>query len=278
MKAKKLGAIATAGILGLMIIGGAMSTTKISQGHAGVVYSPNGGVKQETLSQGWNLVSPFNKVTEYPISTSNVNYKDLAIATKDGKPLTMEITYDYFNDVEKLPHIFNKFKGAKPDAIEESWLKSRLKESALSVSSKYTILEVFQNRENIRTEIQKKFQDDVKKHGFVVENVTLGNPKADGQTEQALQKVINEQQKLEALEIEKKQAVVEAEKKMEEAKGEAESRRIKAEGEAKANETVKQSLSPEIVNYESIKKWDGKLPQVTGGSTPMVQVPQAENK
>ncbi len=89
-------------------------------------------------------------------------------------------------------------------------------------------------------------------------------------------KVINEQQKLEALEIEKKQAVVEAEKKMEEAKGEAESRRIKAEGEAKANETVKQSLSPEIVNYESIKKWDGKITTSNWWFYSMVQVPQAE--
>ncbi|HDR4373501.1 prohibitin family protein [Bacillus bombysepticus] len=267
-------------LAGSIFVGGlvGMCTTKISQGQAGVVYSASGGVKGETLSQGWQTVSPFSRVTEYPISTSTVNYKDLAIATKDGKPLTMEITYDYFNDVEKLPHIFNKFKGAKPEAIEDSWLKSRLKESALSVTSKYTILEVFQNRENIRTEIQKRFQDDVKKHGFIVENVTLGNPKADGQTEQALQKVIDRQQELEALEIEKKQAVVKAEKKIEEAKGEAESKRIQSEAEAKANETVKQSLSPEIVNYESIKKWDGKLPSVTGGATPMVTIPQGENK
>ncbi|MEH6848137.1 prohibitin family protein [Bacillus thuringiensis] len=278
MKSKKLGAIVTTGVIGLVIVGSLMCSTRISQGHAGVVYSWNGGIKGEVLEQGRKWVSPFNRVTEYPVATSTVEYKDLAIATKDGKPLTMNIAYDYHNDIDKLPYIFNKFKGANPDTIEDTWLKSRLKESALSVTSKYTILEVFQNRENIRTEIKKRFEEDVKKHGFSVENITLGTPKADGQTEQALQKVIDRQQELEALEIEKKQAVVKAETKVEEAKGEAESKHIKAEAEAKANETVKQSLSPEIVNYESIKKWDGKLPQVTGGATPMVTIPQGENK
>ena len=230
----------------LLILWVSMTET-IKQGHAGVVFSKTSGVLDETLSQGFKFVNPLHKIVEYPVSTETVNYKKMSLATKDGKPLEADITIEYLNDVEKLPYVYNKFKGQKPEAIEETWLKSRLKDSALEVTSKYTILEVFQNREKIKVEILDNLRKDVEKHGFIIENVVFGTPKPDEATQQAIQQVVNRQQELEALKIDKQKAIEVAERQLIEAEGTANAQIEKAKGEAEANRVIQQSITPELL-------------------------------
>ncbi len=249
--------VITVGVAVLGFTGWFSFTETIAQGHVGVVYNRSHGVEEQTLGQGLHFVNPLERITEYPVSTETVNYSELSLATKDGKPLTADITYDYFNDVEKTPYIYDKFKGQKPKNIEENWLKARLKDSALSVTSKYTILEVFQKREEISKEIEAQFQKDVKKHGFLIENVVFGTPKPDAETAKAIQAVVNRQQELEALKIEKQKAELEAEKKMIQAKGDAEAALVKSEAQAKANNILNKSLTPTLLELKKVEKWDG---------------------
>src|SRR5690606_31737313 len=182
----------------------------------------------------------------YPVSTETVEYEDVSLSTRDGKPLSVTLSFDYYNDVEKLPYIYNKFKGQKPEAIEDSWLKARLRESALAVTSKYTILDIFQNTENIRIEIEERFREDVKEHGFIVENVVFGTPQPDEETQKSIQAVVNKQQELEALKIEQQKAEVEAQTKLIEAKGQANAEIEKARGEAEANRIKSESITKNI--------------------------------
>ena len=72
------------------------------------------------------------------------------------------------------------------------------------------------------------------------------------------EKQVAQQQLLKA-ETEKQTAITNAE-------AEAEATRIKAEAEAAANKALTESLTPELIEYNKIQKWDGKLPQVTGSS------------
>jgi len=245
-KAIKRGVI-TVAVLLVGIVGWFSFTETIQQGHVGVVYSRSTGVEQTTLPQGLHFVNPMKRITQYPVSTETVNYEGLSLATKDGKPLSVDITYDYFNDVEKTPYIYDKFKGQRPEAIEDSWLRARLRDSALEVTSKYTVLEVFQNREIISKELEEQFQKDVEKHGFVVENVVFGTPQADDATAQAIQAVVDKQQELEALKIEQQKAEVEAKTKEIEAQGKANAEIEEAKGTAEANRLIQQSITPELL-------------------------------
>lgn len=243
--------------IGLIITWFAVTQT-INQGHAGVVYNRSHGVEEQTLGQGFKFVNPMERITEYPVSTETVVYEKLSLATKDGKPLDVDITMEYLNNVEKLPYIYNKFKGQKPEVIENTWLKARLKDSALTVTSKYTILQVFQEREKIRTDIQKHFKKDVEQHGFIVENIVFGTPVPDKNTVKAIQAVVDAQQQLEALKIEKEKAIQIAEKqkieaegnaeaKISEARGTAEATLLQAQAQAKANTELNASLTENVL-------------------------------
>jgi regulator of protease activity HflC (stomatin/prohibitin superfamily) len=261
----KVGAKIVAAVIALMLFITPMFITTIGAGHAGIVYNRNGGLEKETLGQGWHVVSPFKRVTEYPISTETVRYEDVTIGSKDGKPIKTTLSYNYHIELSKLPEIFNKFRGAKAQVIEDGFLKSRLIEMAKEVTTKYTVLEILGEKSaEVSMNIQERFANDVKDVGFVIEAVTFTPPIPDEQTQAAIQAKVDAQQKLEQEKIELEKAKVIAEKKRVEAQGNADAKLIEAQGQAKANEVLRQSLTKELVQYEWIKKWDGKQPMVSG--------------
>lgn len=263
----KRGAI-TVGTIVVLTVGWFSFTETIQQGHVGVVYSRSHGVEKQTLSQGTHFVNPMKRITQYPISTETVTSKE-TVSTKDGKTLDVKVTYEYHNDQTKVASVYNKFRGQTPEAIEASWLKARLNEATLQVTSSYSVLEIFQNHEKIRGEIQEVFKKDIKQYGFEVEKVNFGTPIPDAQTQQAIQQVVNAQQGLEQLRIQKEQAQLTADKQkieaegkaqaqVAEAEGEAKSTEIKAQAQAKANQELQASLTGEVIEYQKVNKWDGK--------------------
>jgi regulator of protease activity HflC (stomatin/prohibitin superfamily) len=68
------------------------------------------------------------------------------------------------------------------------------------------------------------------------------------------------------------QREIEAQQKVATAKGEAESILVVAQGQAKANESLSRSISPILVEYKGIEKWNGILPQVSGGAVPFINL------
>lgn len=58
----------------------------------------------------------------------------------------------------------------------------------------------------------------------------------------------------------------------EKARGEADALIIAAEGRAKSNKLLAGSVTQELIEYTKAQRWDGKMPQVTGGSTPMIKI------
>jgi len=41
---------------------------------------------------------------------------------------------------------------------------------------------------------------------------------------------------------------------------------------AKANDALSRSISPILVQYKSVEKWNGTLPQVSGGAVPFIDL------
>jgi len=60
---------------------------------------------------------------------------------------------------------------------------------------------------------------------------------------------------------------------IEAARGGAESVRIRAEAQAVANRQLAESLTPQLIQYEQLQVWDGKLPIYSGAATPLIQLP-----
>ncbi|MES9685059.1 hypothetical protein CN514_20880 [Bacillus sp. AFS001701] len=251
---------------------------KITPGYVGVVYSPNGGIQKNTLSQGWNFVGLFDKVTEYPVRLRTVEYKDVALATSDGKRIEMDLSYTYKIDPSKVVSMFNEFGPVSIEEIEDTYLKKRLQDAARIAVSKYTVLQLYgEKSSNASADIETIYKEDVKVLGFFVENLTLGTPKPDAKTQDAIDARVQAAQENDRKKIELETAKIEAEKKKVEAKADADSQLIRAQGQAKANQVIQQTLTNELIEYKKAEKWDGKLPTVSGSNSNIIQFPLDPN-
>ncbi|MFI5330659.1 MAG: hypothetical protein ACHQ2F_06445 [Desulfobaccales bacterium] len=47
---------------------------------------------------------------------------------------------------------------------------------------------------------------------------------------------------------------------------------VVAQGQAKANDALAESMTPILVQYQGIEKWNGILPQVSGGAVPCIEL------
>ena len=248
-----------------LVVGVAVTTLFIKQipnGYVGVVYSPNGGVQNETLTQGWHLVGLFDKVTEYPIRMQTVNYKDIQVATSDGKNVTIDFAYTYSVQPDLAVNVFNKFGPIPVEEIEESYLRTRLWDAGRKAISKFSVIDTYGEKSSeAAVEVQKIFSEDIRDLGFIVENLTLGVPQPDESTQAAINKRVEAAQELERKQIELQIAEAEALKK-----------KIEAQSISEYNEIIKQSISPEVIQNKWIEKWDGKMPLATG-SNQLIEIP-----
>lgn len=267
----KIGAIVTgiAIIFSLVLV--SMLVVRIPNGSVGIVYSPQAGVKDGNLSQGWHTAGLFDKVTKYPIRIQTVEYNEIQIATADGKNITVDFAYNYQLEPNKVTSIFNTFGPISIEEVENTYLRTRFWDAARKAVSKFTVIDVYGERSSdAAIEIQSRFAEDVKKLGFIVSNVTVGVPKPDTKTQEAIDKRVEAAQELERKTTELEIAKKEADRKRVESQGIADSKLIEAQGQAKSNGVLKQSLTGELVKYEWIKKWDGKQPVVNSSGSGMI--------
>ncbi|WP_019242182.1 prohibitin family protein [Bacillus massilioanorexius] len=254
----------------VLVIGVAVTSLfieKIPNGYVGVVYSPNGGVQNDTLSQGWHLVGLFDKVTIYPIRMQTVNYKDIQVATSDGKNVTIDFAYNYSIQPDKVVDVFNKFGPIPVEQIEESYMKTRLWDAGRKGIAKYSVIDTYGEKSaEAAVAVQTIFSEDISGLGFTVEDLTLGVPKPDESTQAAINKRVEAAQELERKQIELNIAKAEAQKK-----------KIEAQGIAEYNEIIKKSISTEVIQNKWIEKWDGQMPKATG-SNQLIQIPIDDTK
>jgi regulator of protease activity HflC (stomatin/prohibitin superfamily) len=66
------------------------------------------------------------------------------------------------------------------------------------------------------------------------------------------------------------QAHGEAEAARQKAQGDADALLIRARAEAQANEIIRLSMSPAVLQYRALEHWDGKLPTYSAGALPLL--------
>ena len=292
-------------LIGLIILFSGLK--KVPAGYVGIVYNMNGGVEEKTLSQGWHWVGPTKSVIPYSIGieqsylTSGENGDSTGddsfeVPSSDGKGLKVDLTFTYRYDIDSVAELFTRFKGQSGKDVRDSFIKPNIISWTKEVTAKYPVTEILgDERANLNTALSEYISGKFAPYGIIVDNVSLIDIDADNETRASVQRKVNAQQELELAQIEKKTAKIQADKDKEvalvaaeqekevaeinaekvkiKAEGEAEAIRIQAEAEAEANKKIAESLTDELIEKQKIDKWDGSVPQVSGGSAmPIVSI------
>ena len=302
----KIGAVFLALILIVGLFGCLTCLEQIPAGYVGVVYNMNGGVDGEVLTQGWHLVAPTKKVTEYSVSLeqSYLTSEDKGdspkdesfnIPTSDGKTVRVNLEFSYRFDIDRVAETFVMFKGKNGDEIKNTFIKPKVMAWTQEVSAQYPVTDIFGDKrteinEHLDVHLREKFAD----YGIIIDTVNFTDISVDNETAAAIQKKVTAQQELELANIEAQTAKIQAEKDREvariaaekdkevaqikaeqaiiKAEGEAEALRIAAEAEAAANEMIAASLTSNLIEKIKYEQWDGKMPTVNGSGATIVDV------
>ena len=294
MKRGFIGGVAFAIIIVVALIVVGMCVEKVPAGYVGVVYNMSGGVDGEVLQQGWHIVAPTKKVTTYSIGIEQSyltaedkgdSKKDESfnIPTSDGKTVKVNLEFSYRFNADKVADTFVQFKGRSGEDIKDTFIKPKIIAWTQEVSANYPVTDIFgDQRTKINAELDTYLKTKFEPYGIIIDTVNFTDISVDDETAAAIQKKVTAQQELELAEIEAKTATIQAEKDREVAKIQAEKNKevaeikaeellISANAEAEANRIVSESLTDQLIEQQTIEKWNGKLPTVMGSDSTILK-------
>lgn len=270
------------GFLWLLIIVFGMFTS-VDKNSVGIIFDElNGGIKDETLSEGLHIITPFQKVMV--IETSNKT-QNIVVAgqTSDSIYADFMITIVYRIDTANAGKFFRRTNKSDIDSVQ---LNSVTRETLQSVSIKYDIYGVLgEDLEKLRVE----FTDSLRKNMLDRYHITLISTSFDDvDAGERIEEIIRSKgealQQLEIEELNKQKAEIQKDILMIEAEAQAEVVRIAAQAQADKIEFEKQAIANMISEYiksfptltekevativlQTIfyEKWDGVLPEVVTG-------------
>ncbi|MBQ3278774.1 MAG: prohibitin family protein [Clostridia bacterium] len=270
----KKGMIIAGATVLLAILVAATCTATVETGYTGIV-TTFGRVEDVTLEAGLHFKSPFQRIitmdnreqktsftTEAFSSdiqqvnvTGSINY---AINKKTAMNLFKEVGTDYFNKL----------------------VNPRMLEITKGVFSKYTAENLVANREKLSESIREGLYSELEGYGINVISLSIENIDfTDAFTDAVEAKQVAAQRKLQA-EIEQSQMTMETQQQAERqrinaeaeanvarinADAEAYAVKVRSEAEAEANKKIAESLTQNLIEFNQVKAWDGKLPTYVSG-------------
>lgn len=268
-----------------------MFMQKVPAGYVGVKVDLLGSDKGVALKEvgpgrhfvGWNqelyLFPTFTQTTEWTADSRPGSEEDesLSFQTAEGMKITADIGLTYSIDPGKASDLFQRYRKGINE-ITDSYLRNYIRDALNSVCSTKKVEDAYgAGKEQIIAEAEARVRDAVKAHGINIEKIyPLGAFVLPPDVVDRLNEKIQRIQQAEAKEYQVREAIAEANFQREKARGEADAKMIQAEGEAKALDIIGKALAanPSLIQYESVKRWDGVLPQVSSGAGMIMQLPQ----
>jgi regulator of protease activity HflC (stomatin/prohibitin superfamily) len=247
------------------------SVVIVEAGHRGVVLYL-GAVENRVLPEGVHFIIPFvEKVVQMEVRTQKFQAESSA-ASNDLQEVETVIALNYRLD----PNEVNKVYQLLGENYADRLISPTIQESVKASIAKFNAEELITKRETAKDVIGQAIKSTLTSNDILVENVFITDfkfsPAFSTQIEQkvvALQKYLTEQNNLRSIQVVANQTVVQAE-------AAARSNVAKASGEAKAIEIISSQLksSPEYLQWQSINRWNGKLPYASGeNALPFFQLP-----
>ncbi|MEW6665396.1 MAG: prohibitin family protein [Thermodesulfobacteriota bacterium] len=244
----------------------------VPAGHRGVVLWW-GSVEQRIMGEGLNFKVPLaERVIKVDVKVQPHPFKEIDAASKEYQMVRLTGMMNFHIDPAYVNLLYQTVGLDFANKVIDPAFNDFVKE----VVPNYLITEILPKREEIRKRAITKLGDNLARYHIIVDDIYLSNIRFSPEYEKAIEAKQVAQQYVETQRQVLAQREIEAQQKVATAKGEAESIQVVAQGQAKANDLLSRSISPILVEYKGIEKWNGILPQVTGGTVPFIQLPVAK--
>jgi regulator of protease activity HflC (stomatin/prohibitin superfamily) len=263
----------------------------IAPGNTGVIFNIwTGSLRSVPQGMAWRI--PFiTQVQSYPTALrtytmvrrsgegSSADDDSIDLPTLEGQHIRQDLSVTYNTSEEKAAQVFKSFRGADISEIEATFIRRTIITVAQNTAGQMSLSEVISSkRNNLQTLIQQNLSKELEKMGFFLDKVNLGASHLPASLETQMQQKMAAQQQAQQAEYELQKQEMLAKANVAKAQGEAQSILVRAKAEAEGNRLLQTTLTPAMIQNKTIEKWDGVLPQITGGTTPFVNISALRSK
>lgn len=268
----------------------------IDSGNVGVRVTSSGtnkGIDPKPLGVGRAWYNPmYEMIYEFPVYEQNVLWarpngtKDrlvddsITISSSQSAQINVDVGMTFEIQDEKVPVLFDKLR-KDVDYISHQWMRNHVKDALGRAAEKMDTMAILGEGKSALLESAKKdLNDQLQEYGIVVRMLSFASsPRPEPKIQESIDATITAKQLAIQAENKVAQSKAEADQEIEKARGRAQSVIVEAEAnlkkselEAKGNEVLAKSVTPDLIRYSMMQKWDGVLPRITGGVTPFIDV------
>ena len=251
-------------------------TATVETGYTGIV-TTFGKVEDVTLEAGLHFKSPFQRI----IAMDNREQKTSFTTEAFSSDIQQVNIIGSINYAINKSTAMNLFKEVGTDYFNKL-VYPRMLEITKGVFSKYSAENLVANREKLSQDIRDGLDKELTDYGINVISLSIENLDfTDAFTDAVEAKQVAAQRKLQA-EIEQAQMTMETQQQAERRRIDAEAAanvakinadadayatKVRSEAEAEANKKIAESLTDNLIRFNEIKNWDGKLPVYMAGES-----------
>ena len=260
-------------ILAVIFLGS--SFVVIPAGHTGVALT-FGKVEDVVLQEGRHFKVPFVQkivVVDNRIVKLDVNTEAFS---KDLQTITTVVAVNYHVGKENSQTLYKNVGMG----FEEVLITPAVNEVLKAVTAKYTAVELVSSRAEVSMLLDDGLNEKLNAYGIFINELNIINWDFSEEYINAVEAKQVAEQNLIKTRTEQEQALViantEAQKRVIAAEAEANEIKVLAEANAESNRIITESISELLIKYQTVAKWDGKLPSVMSGSDNMlIDIPLA---
>lgn len=221
--------------------------------HVGIVYSPFGGTKEETLGEGIVIKNPLDKIYKISTEDQTTTIEKLTTQTKDAQYLTSVLDVKYKVNESNAYLVFKQYRTL--ENMSNSLIAPTTQRVLELITTKYNVIDILgEKRSDIYSELEMELAKEFKKYGVQFRSISITDMDAGAELEAAI-----------TAEAVAKKEVETAEQNLQKAQKDKERKIVEAQAEKEANELLDQSLSEKVIQQMWIEKWNGQMPTYYGG-------------
>jgi regulator of protease activity HflC (stomatin/prohibitin superfamily) len=286
-------------VLGIgLLMFGCQTTTRVDAGHVGIRVKLAGsdrGVQDMPVVTGWVFYNPLTEqIVLFPTSVQNVVWtqsvnegraidESITFSSGEGVNISADIGLSFHIEPTLAPRLYGRFRLNDLAILSDGYMRNTVREAYNDVASKLAVQDIYgAGKSKMLADVTQKCRDVFGKDGIVIDQLTINGAlrlpqnvmEAINRAMEATQNAIQSRNRIAQVEAEATQAITQAhgqaEAARQKAQGDADALVIRARSEALANEIIRLSTTPAILQYRAIEHWDGKLPEYSAGSLPLL--------
>ncbi len=293
----RIGTIAIVLVVAVVLLGVVGTAWRnVKPGYVGIVFDKaNHNVTAGALEPGWAFVNPLTQsIQEYPVTIQTYSMvqksgegtvegdDSIKIQSSEGQQLNLDVVIQYQVVRQEAGALYQDWGGAEIGIVEDRVVRQYTRSQVPVVASGYGWEQITSSkRGQIVNEIAAVLTEEFSRRHLTLVSFGIREVHLPESLQKALDNKIQAQQAAEQQKYQLDQSRVKAEQDVAEATGRANALKATAEGDAQAtltraraqaeaNLVLAKSLTDELIRYQQIQRWDGKLPIFTGGATPLI--------